>query len=109
MTVILNIKGIEKLADPAEAKKRQEEYAMRVAFVMRKYVPRDENTLRASEPLNSKCAEGLLIWSTPYAARQYSIPMRHTTSGTCDHWDEACARNDMPALIKYAESLYGGD
>ena len=49
MTVILNIKGIEKLADPAEAKKRQEEYAMRVAFVMRKYVPRDENTLRASE------------------------------------------------------------
>ena len=76
MTVILNIKGIEKLADPAEAKKRQEEYAMRVAFVMRKYVTRDENTLRASEPLNSKYAEGLLIWSTPYAARQYSIPMR---------------------------------
>ena len=60
MTVILNIKGIEKLADPAEAKKRQEEYAMRVAFVMRKYVPRDENTLRASEQLNSKYAEGLL-------------------------------------------------
>lgn len=109
MTVIISTPQLDALLDPAAQRKRQEEYAMRVAFVMRKYVPRDENTLRASEPLNSKYAEGLLIWSTPYAARQYSIPMRHTTSGTCDHWDEACARNDMPALIEYAESLYGGD
>lgn len=81
---------------------------MRAAFVMRQYVPRDENTLRASEPLNSRYDEGLLIWNTPYAATQYNVPMSHTTSGTCDHWAEACVRNDMPALIKYAETLYGG-
>lgn len=108
MTVIINTPQLDALLSPAAQRKRQEEYAMRVAFVMRKYVPRDENTLRASEPLNSRYADGLLIWATPYAARQYSVPMTHTTPGTCDHWDEACAKNDMPALIEYAESLYGG-
>ncbi|WP_418389535.1 minor capsid protein [Adlercreutzia sp.] len=108
MTVIINTPQIDSLLSPSAQKKRQEEYAMRVAFVMRKYVPRDENTLRASEPLNSKYTAGLLIWNTPYAARQYSVPMAHTTPGTCDHWDEAVARNDMPDLIRYAESLFGG-
>ncbi len=108
MTVIINTPGLDKLSSPAEQRKRQEEYAMRAAFVMRKYVPREENILRASESLNSRYADGLLVWSTPYAATQYEIPMNHTTAGTCDHWDEACARNDMPQLIKYAESLYGG-
>lgn len=108
MTVIINTPQIDSLLSPSAQKKRQEEYAMRVAFVMRKYVPRDENTLRASEPLNSKYTAGLLIWNTPYAARQYSVPMAHTTPGTCDHWDEAIARNDMPDLIRYAESLFGG-
>lgn len=109
MTVIISTPQLDAMIAPAARRKRQEEYAMRAALVMRKYVPRDENTLRASEPMNSRYADGLLIWATPYAARQYSIPMRHTTPGTCNHWDEACARNDMPALIKYAESLYGGD
>lgn len=108
MTVIINTPQLDSLLDSSAQRKRQEEYAMRVAFVMRKYVPRDENTLRASESLNSRYGDGLLIWSTPYAARQYSIPMSHSTAGTCDHWDEACRRNDMPDLIKYAESLYGG-
>lgn len=108
MTVIVSTPQLDALLDPSAQRKRQEEYAMRVAFVMRKYVPRDENTLRASEPLNSRYGDGLLIWSTPYAATQYGVPMRHSTAGTCDHWDEACARNDMPALIKYAESLFGG-
>lgn len=108
MTVIIDAPDIDRLADPAQAKRRQEEYAMRAALVMRKYVPRDENTLRASEPLNSRYGEGLLIWNTPYALTQYEVPMAHTTPGTCDHWDEACARNDMPQLLAYAASLYGG-
>ena len=107
MSTIISIPQIDQLMDAASQRKRQEEYAMRVAFVMRKYVPRDENTLRDSEPLNSRYAEGLLIWNTPYAATQYNVPMRHTTSGTYDHWDEQCARNDMPALIKYVEAMYG--
>lgn len=108
MTVVISTPQLDRLTSEAAKRKRQEEYAMRVALVMRKYVPRDENTLRASEPLNSRYAEGLLVWSTPYAATQYSVPMRHTTAGTCDHWDEACARNDMPGLLAYAETLYGG-
>ncbi len=108
MTVIINVPQVDRLLDPRAQRMRQEEYAMRVAFVMRKYVPRDENTLRASEPLNSKYSAGLLIWNTPYAAKQYSVPMSHTMPGTCDHWDEACSRNDMPDLIRYAEGLFGG-
>lgn len=108
MTVIIDTPQLDALLDAGARRKRQEEYAMRAAFVMRKYVPRDENTLRASEPLNSRYAEGLLIWSTPYALAQYSVPMAHTTAGTCDHWDEACAKNDMPELLEYAESLFGG-
>lgn len=109
MTVVISTPQLDALLAPASQRKRQEEYAMRVALVMRKYVPRDENTLRASEPMNSRYADGLLIWSTPYAATQYSVPMAHSTAGTCDHWDEACARNDTPALVKYAESLFGGE
>lgn len=109
MTVIISTTQLDAMIAPAARRKRQEEYAMRAALVMRKYVPKDENTLRASEPMNSRYADGLLIWATPYAARQYSVPMAHSTAGTCDHWDEACARNDMPALVKYAESLFGGE
>lgn len=108
MTVIINVPQIDNLLSPSAQKQRQEEYAKRVAFVMRKYVPRAEDALRDSEPMNSKYDEGLLIWNTPYALKQYSVPMNHTTPGTCDHWDEPVARNEMPGLIKYAESLYGG-
>lgn len=108
MTVVISTPQLDKLTSASAKRKRQEEYAMRVALVMRKYVPRDENTLRASEPLNSRYADGLLVWSTPYAMRQYSTPMRHTTPGTQDHWDEPVRRNEMPGLAAYAETLYGG-
>lgn len=108
MSVTIDLGGMERMFSKAEQEGRQEEYAMRCAFVMRKYVPMDEGFLRSSEPLNSDYRAGLLTWSTPYAARHYYVPMSHTTAGTTDHWDEACARNDMGALREYAESLYGG-
>lgn len=108
MSVTINLAGIDRMLSATEVRKRQEEYAMRAAFLMRKYVPCDENTLRASEPLNSNYADGRLIWNTPYAAKQYYVPMSHTTQGTCDHWDEACMKADGKDLIAYAEKLYEG-
>ncbi len=108
MSVTISLTGLERMLSPGEVKRRQTEYAMRAGFVMRKFVPLEENTLRASEPMNSKYDKGLLIWSTPYAAKQYNVPMNHTTAGTTDHWDEACWSAEGGNLTKYAESLYGG-
>lgn len=85
--------------------KRQKEYAMRAALLCKQYVPVDETTLRSSEPSNSRCEQGLLIWNTPYAAKQYYVPQHHTEAGTCDHWDEACARDHKSELIDYAKKL----
>ena len=106
MSVIINVPDLDKLVNDADRKKKTEEVTMRAAFLMRKYVPRDENTLRASEPLNSRYERGEITWNTPYASKQYSVPMAHTTPGTTDHWDEAMKRNDMDDLVKYTETLY---
>ena len=108
MSVRIDMSGLDKMTSKAERTKRQTEYAMRAASVMRKYVPRDENLLRASEPLNSKYAKGILTWNTTYAKTQYEVPMRHTEAGTTDHWDEECWKREGDGLLKYAESLYRG-
>lgn len=107
MSVRINLDALDKMTSKAERTKRQTEYAMRAASVMRKYVPRDENLLRASEPLNSKYAKGILVWNTPYARTQYEVPMMHTEAGTTDHWDEACWKREGDGLIAYVEAMYG--
>lgn len=106
MSITMNLPTLDKWANEAAQKKRLEEVSMRAAFLMRQYVPRDENTLRASEPLNSRYERGELVWNTPYAAKQYYVPMAHRTPGTTDHWDEAFQRNNMDELVKYTETLY---
>lgn len=104
MTVTCRLDGLDAIV--SRRRERQEEAAMRAALMMRRYVPEDEGTLRSSEPMSSRYAAGLLVWNTPYAQRQYSVPMSHTTAGTCDHWDEAWARNDMPEYLAYVARLY---
>ncbi len=108
MSVTVDLSGLERMASEPEQRRRQEEFARRAALTMRQYVPVEEGALRASEPISSDYAAGLLVWGTPYAAKHYHVPMRHTASGTCDHWDEAMMRNDGPALLAYAETLYEG-
>lgn len=105
MTVIANTPHLDALASDAGHRKRQTEYAMRCALLCRQYVPREEDALRDSEPLNSRYEDGLLTWNTPYAAKQYYVPMNHTTAGTRDHWDEECARNHKSELMDYARQL----
>lgn len=85
-----------------------EEAAMRAEFEMRRYVPLDEGTLRASGQLASRFRSGLLVWATPYAAAQYYLPRAHTTAGTTDHWDEAWARDRMQQWMDYVAAIYEG-
>lgn len=106
VSVSVNLKGLEKMASDSETKKRQSEYAQRVAFVMREYVPLRDGYLRNSEPLSSNYEKGELVWDTPYAAEQYYIPMNHTTAGTTDHWDEPVRRSHMSDLQKYVSAMF---
>lgn len=106
MSVTVNLPSLKKLKDASEYEKRQAEVAMRAEQMMRKYVPRDEGTLRASAQLSSDFAAGVLSWTTPYAATQYSKPMTHSEPGTCDHWDEAFKRNDMDTFTDYVKAMY---
>lgn len=105
-TVRIDLSNMERKFSEREHRKRQAEFSERAAFLMRKYVPQEEGTLRSSEPLNSNYAAGLVIWSTPYARKQYTVPMHHTTAGTTDHWCQAMKNRDMGKLVEYARHLY---
>lgn len=105
MSIIANTPHLDALADEAMSKNRQEEYAMRCALLCRQYVPVEEGALRGSEVLHSDYRNGKLVYATPYAAKQYYVPMNHSASGTTDHWDEACAREHKSELIDYAKTL----
>ena len=100
---MLDTHGLDSVVDGHT--KRQTEYAMRAAFLCRGYVPMQESILRSSEPMNSRYDKGLLIWNTPYAAYQYYTPLRHTTAGTYDHWDEHCWQEHGNELTAYAKKL----
>ncbi len=80
--------------------------AMRAEQGMRQYVPVQEEFLRDSARLSSNFAAGEVTWSTPYAMRQYMVPMEHSKAGTCDHWDEPWRKNDMPGWERYVGELY---
>jgi hypothetical protein len=109
MTVNINLSGLEKMVSTSQQTERLELVSMRAALGMRQYVPRDESTLRSSEPSNSKYKQGLLIWNTPYASTQYYVSMAHSTPGTCDHWDEAFMNAHGKDLADYAQSLFKGE
>lgn len=104
MTVVADLSGLEGI----ERRHTDilEEASRRAEFEMRAYVPIDQGILRASGQLSSQFRQGLLVWSTPYAAAQYYIPMSHPVTGTTDHWDEAWARDRMGQWAEYVEKLY---
>lgn len=104
MSVVVDLSGLEAMLK--RKKQRQELFARRCALSMRRFVPLREGTLRGSEPLASSYEAGLLVWSTPYAAKHYYVPMAHTTAGTTDHWDEAAWAADGEKLKDYAGKLY---
>lgn len=51
------------------------------------YVPLDTGALRDSGQINTRLGSGEVIYSTPYARKQYYIPMPHD-GGRTDYWFE---------------------
>ena len=108
ISVRVDLSGAEARFSEAAHKKRQVVMAERAAFMMRKYVPVEESTLRDSEPLSSDYEAGRLIWNTPYAAKHYYVPMHHTEAGTTDHWDVEMVNREGGDLTEFAKKLYEG-
>jgi hypothetical protein len=105
MTVTVDTPLLDSLISPSAHRARLEEISMRAEELMKPYVPVRDNTLRPSV-MASDFASGMLTWNTPYAAKQYHVPMNHSEAGTQDHWDEAMKRNDMPLLEDYVAKVY---
>lgn len=52
------------------------------------YVKRDIGTLEQSSLIHSRPAEGVIVWETPYARRQYWEIQRSLTPGRTWRWFE---------------------
>ena len=65
----------------------------------------DKGTLRASSQWASRLSEGVLVWDTPYARRQYyAIPTAYEP-GTCWQWCEAAKGRYNQRWAKQAQRL----
>ena len=78
-----------------------------------KYCKEDTGMLIMSSFIHSRLDEGLLIWQTPYAARQYyEIPTAYhdVNSNATWHWCEVAKNNHRERWAKQAQAivrLYG--
>ncbi len=75
------------------------------------YCKWDTGMLVASSYIHSRLDEGLLIWRTPYARRQYwAIPTAYTdyNSKATWKWCEAAKRDRMSIWTKQAQRLVDG-
>lgn len=57
--------------------------------LMDPYIPKDTGALRDSGILNTEIGSGKIIYSNPYARKQYYIPMQHGNGAKrTDYWFE---------------------
>lgn len=112
MSVIVEVDTpqLDRLADASRHADVVEEVSMRAEEMMRPYVPVQESILRDSAQLHSDFRAGEIIWSTPYAAKHYYVPMDHTDPAgkATDHWDEAMMEEHGDELAEYAGLAYMG-
>lgn len=92
--------GTEKTA---ALQKAQFALAQEAARLIDSYVPFDTGTLKNSVNLASKYDEGLLVYNTPYARRQYYLH----PEGTCLHGENGLRGSywGQRALADYGEAL----
>ncbi len=106
---IVDISKIERAFSQSANRKRQAEFAKRVAFEIRDYVPYDEGTLRDSEPMASNYETGIIEWQTPYAKRVHSLPESSIKKTKNPHahakWHEAAKQDRLEAWNDYARKL----
>lgn len=105
----IDLSGIERRFAPEQLRAKQEAFAERVAFEMRDYVPRDEDTLQDSEALASDYASGHIEWDTPYAQHVHDLPqssIRKTKNPNArSHWPEEAKRERLDAWDEFARKL----
>ena len=79
-----------------------------------RYCKEDTGMLIMSSLIHSRLKDGVLIWNTPYAARQYyAIPTAYKSPNpdASWHWVEVAKRihgQDWEAAAQKAIQLYGG-
>ena len=107
----IDLKGLEKRFSDSSLKAKQEAFASRVAFDMRKHVPEDSGALRDSEPLNSDYANGQIVWNTPYAKRVLNADHVRTVKNknARPQWPEVTKQEKMQDWRDFAEKLIGDD
>ena len=68
------------------------------------YVKRSPNhTMRDSSLIHSKPSEGLIVWETPYARRQYWEIQTALTPGTTWRWIETAKRHHLTRWNRLAQ------
>lgn len=111
-TIKVDLSGLKRRFGADQLRAKQEEFAKRVAFEMRDYVPLDEGTLRDSEPLASDYAGGEIEWSTPYAQHVYDLPQSSIRKAknprASSHWADVAKKDRMQAWQEYASKLMEG-
>ena len=110
-TTIVDIGKIEKQFSENSLKAKQEAFASRVAFDMRKHVPEDEGTLRDSEPMNSDYANGQIIWNTPYAKIVLNADHVKTVKNknARPQWPEVTKQEKLQDWKSFAGKLMSGN
>lgn len=79
-----------------------------------RYCKEDTGMLIISSLIHSRLKEGILIWNTPYAARQYySIPTAYheVNSDATWHWVDVAKQHHKADWARQAQAitkLYGG-
>lgn len=72
------------------------------------YCKQDKGTLIMSSYIHSRLKEGLLIWNTPYAARQYyEIPTanKENNSNATWRWCEVAKKNHLADWDRQAQAI----
>ena len=68
------------------------------------YVKRSPNhTMRDSSLIHSRPSEGLIVWETPYARRQYWEIQTALTPGTTWRWIETAKRKHLTRWNRLAQ------
>lgn len=73
-----------------------------------KYCKEDTGMLIASSLIHSRLNDGLLIWQTPYAARQYyAIPTAYhdVNSNATWRWCEVAKNNHQANWVRQAQAI----
>ena len=67
------------------------------------YVKRDQTPLMMSSMIHSRPKDGILVWETPYARRQYWEIQTALTPGTTWKWCETAKRKHLREWKEQAE------